>query len=222
MSNQTLLANAAFAADGNGSNIVVDPGNDVILSIYTGANATIGGGTLTLQVSPDGGTTFVDTADISVTVVSADSLVAHVQAKGSLFRLNLNGSTAPNLDIDVTVIETRSRGTGNQERIGVGSGSSSFTVDGTSVVHRNVRNDSQQVAWSAVGTFGSGTVTLQYTIDGGTTWKDADTLSADGYAKVSTGLVLSEVDDNVYAFLDQWRFVLSGSTSPVLTARLYF
>jgi hypothetical protein len=55
---------------------------------------TWGGGTLTLQISPDGGTTWVST---TVTLTD-DGVVGVSNIIGTHARLNLAGATSPSLD----------------------------------------------------------------------------------------------------------------------------
>lgn len=58
------------------------------------ASGTFGGGTLTVQASPNGGTTWIDTT----ATLTAAGIVNFVAGAGVLVRLNLTGATAPNLN----------------------------------------------------------------------------------------------------------------------------
>ena len=66
---------------------------------------------------------------------------------------------------------------------------------------------------TAYGTFGGGTLVFQYSLDGGTTWKTVNSVSAD---LVATPLSFTEDTNglNFEAPKCKVRFNLSGATSP--------
>ena len=73
------------------------PGGAGILA----AEGTWDSGTIKVQISPDGGTTFVDLTDISIT---ADGTKTFIAPPGQL-KLNLAGATTPALDAWVSGTE---------------------------------------------------------------------------------------------------------------------
>lgn len=64
-------------------------------TIIVVASGTFGSGTVTLQVSPDGGTTWVTTGK----TLTADGSVFQDFPAGSRLRVALTGATGPDLDV---------------------------------------------------------------------------------------------------------------------------
>jgi hypothetical protein len=95
-----------------------------------------------------------------------------------------------------------------------GNGSTS----GANIVNPNNGTDIFQTV-SASGTFGSGTLTIEQSVDGGSTWFDVTdsvgtvTFTADGAVRT----FLLGNNDPVAAEQIQIRGTLAGSTSPSLT-----
>lgn len=84
-------------------------------------------------------------------------------------------------------------------------------ANGTALVlDTDGQGEIQEVGFAAYGTFGSGTCKLQGSPDGGTTWIDIASASftANGYVVVKVPF-------------PRVRAVLSGATSPEITAVLY-
>lgn len=81
--------------------------NRATVSVFGGGGNNFGSGTVTLQHSPDGGTTFIDIIDQSGTAITftADKTVNfelygnanNISAETNRIRLALAGSTAPTL-----------------------------------------------------------------------------------------------------------------------------
>ncbi len=58
------------------------------------AAGTFGSGTITVQASPDGGTTWIDT----IATLTAAGVVNFISGAGVTYRLNLTGSTTPSIN----------------------------------------------------------------------------------------------------------------------------
>jgi len=79
--------------------------------------------------------------------------------------------------------------------------------------------DSAEIQWSgqtlgnfsAEGTFGGGTAKLQWSQDGGTTWKDVDTVDL-AFTEIGAG--------NFFLPACKLRINLAGATAPSVTARI--
>lgn len=85
-----------ITGDGNTS-AVQHPGG----SGAFGAAGTFGGGTLTMEISFDGGTTWVDVLDSAMT---ADDVYAYA-LPACLIRGNLSGASTPDIDIFVRAMQ---------------------------------------------------------------------------------------------------------------------
>ena len=195
---------AAYSANASSANIVCN-GQVNVVSFYFGAGVTFGSGTLTLETSPDGGTTWVSTG-VTITSATANSFRQSNLVFGSLLRLTLSGATSPTINVAVRVTQVRY---GNVDAF-------SFTANGTSLpfvllggAEYLFAPNNFDVALQAIGTFGSGTVALEASPDGGTTWYRVSTLTANGMNVVNTGLT-----DTLF------RINLTGATSPSLTVRV--
>lgn len=87
-----FLSTWTFAADGNGTAFVLTHRSPFEMVCY----GTFGSGTVTAQFSPDGGTTWIDVAGVSV---AANGKVVLGGAPGDSFRPVLTGSSSPSLTV---------------------------------------------------------------------------------------------------------------------------
>jgi hypothetical protein len=211
---QVILTGVNFAANGASASLANDYVLRHMLSRYNGANVAFGSGTLKVQVSPDGGTTWLDYPSTSQTSGVANQKWQHTEVMGPMFRVNLTGATAPNIDqhyvlraVDAGVVKEFS-----------------FSADGNSQVFMRPERSFRRFVMAAWGTWGSGTLKAQYSIDGGTTWLDDEdgSLTANGMAEVEASEFGVDADNVARATHTMWRLNLSGATSPSLTAHLYF
>ena len=83
----------AVTADGAGTPIVAKGGTRSIF-----AYGTFGGGTCTLEMSPDDGTTWIQHVDLTFTT---NSVVNFLIANGISIRGNLSGSAGANLNLEM-------------------------------------------------------------------------------------------------------------------------
>lgn len=193
MSYQSTNLFAELTANGNTvAYEAAQPANEVSVFLQEGAND--GGGTLKMQSSPDGGTTWVDVPTASWT--SGDGHLGTYDVHGQDIRFNLASATGPSgMVVQISVkAKTLARvqtyaltADGNTANILLGHKPTTVTMFGD-------------------GTWGSGTAKLQYTMDGGTTWYDAGSLTADGGARF----------DNTNVGATIFRINLAGATSPDL------
>lgn len=185
-----------LAANGNTASMTLK-GLENEITVYLGAGATFGSGTITPQVSYDGGTTWHAVPGVTYTSGTANTMLGKFTVYAPLVRFALTGATSPTLNIEAKAELVRH---GNIR-------SFSFAANGSSDVFQ-IRDSAlaSAVAWAAQGTWGSGTLALQVSPDGGTTWRNVDTLTANG-AKHAANVT------DVLA-----RLTLSGATSPALTA----
>lgn len=197
---------ATLAANGQTA-VEVLPQGEYEAEVYVQASPTWGAGTLKLQGSPDGGTTWIDFPATSSWTTGGNKLTnttpIRIPAGIDRLRFDLAGATGPSITPQLVVRKADSN-------VVLGAQPSrepvkfTFTADGTGASF--YLNDAPEmvglVGW---GTWGAGTITLQTSPDAGTTWYALDTLTANGIKRV-TGL-----RDNLF------RLVLSGSTSPALT-----
>jgi hypothetical protein len=165
------------------------------------ASATFGGGTLTLQLSPDFGQTWLDVPGASWTSGSANAYRGTVKLYASgRIRFNLAGATSPNVQVSARARPI----TGIPYQIDVvpitGNG------PGQPFMLEN-RNDF--FGWAAFGTFGGGTLALQASPNGGTSWFNVDTAGANALRHILVNV------DTLY------RLNLSGATAPSVSARVY-
>lgn len=87
------VARWSFAASGNGTAAVMRQLRPMELVAY----GTWGSGTLTLQFSPDGGTTWITVSGVSLT---ANGYVGNIIAsQGDQVRAVLTGATSPSLTV---------------------------------------------------------------------------------------------------------------------------
>lgn len=185
---------AALAADGNTAAIDLT-GLENEVTVYMGGAATWGSGTVKAQVSYDGGTTWVDVPSASWTAGTTAKQLAKFTVSAPKLRFNLAGATNPDLDLEVKAERVRY---GNLKQV-------SFAADGNSESFM-LPNEATTQFWAAQGTWGSGTLALQVSPDGGTTWRTIDVLTANGLKHSAN------VTDQLA------RFNLSGSTNPALKA----
>lgn len=216
MSNSSqVVTYAAIVADVSGAAINLSPAVVNEVTLFVGANATWGSGTLKLQTSPDGGTTWLDLpATSSWTAGTLNKKLGVVNVvHGTQIRLVMSGSTSPSLNIVVRVAPVRF---GSVLMFGFTANATTtpFMLPGTtnSVTTDGIPN--ADFAWSAYGTWGSGTMTLQESPDGGTTWFNASgTAVATANAhKVEAGVLMTGT---------LYRFALTGSTTPALTVSVF-
>lgn len=86
------IRSAVFSADGN-SDIIVAVGGRYILSHHGGGGSNYGGGTIKLQYSENGS----NWADVAGTDATDAEQIEVPTGRGTLYRVNLNGSTSPNI-----------------------------------------------------------------------------------------------------------------------------
>lgn len=166
------IIGANFAADGNSSEINNTPVKCKV-NLYGGATVNDGGGTTILQVSPDGGTTWVAVPSYTTTAFAANELELSDNVYGNDFRINLAGATTPDLDYDVVVDEvSNTKPILALDGVTANSNSTEFSLP-------EWVTELAMIGW---GTWDTSTMKLQYTIDGGTTWKDvvSGSLTANG------------------------------------------
>jgi hypothetical protein len=177
-------ADAEFSANGSGASMAPN-GTRHSVTIYFGAGVTFGSGTLTLMTSPDGGTTWVSTG-ITITSATASSRYGTTyEVAGSLFRWTLTGSTTPTINIATKF-----------EQIHYHSVQTiTFADNGTSTPFM-LDHDESTFAFTAYGTWDSGSLTIETSPDGGTTWfKEGAAVTANSY-NTRTG-----VTDRLFRFV---------------------
>lgn len=81
-----------FSARSTNGQSAVFPSRGVYATVI--ASGTFSGGTITVQASPDGGTTWVDTN----ATLAAAGLVNFIAGDGISYRLNLSGAGTPSID----------------------------------------------------------------------------------------------------------------------------
>lgn len=197
----TLAANGQTAAIDLGINTVTEA------TVYLNANATWGSGTLILQQSFDGGTTYYTVPNFSKTSGSASTVLGRVPViGGGLLRASLSGATSPSLGVCIKVEEVAAPLVKQFSLTANGSTTPFyFTPVANYPVTTQVEGDNLLV-WAAQGTWGSGTLALQVSPDGGTTWFNQQAgITANG-TQYAAG-----VSDTLC------RFTLTGATSPSLT-----
>lgn len=183
---------AELTADGQTASFEL-PGAASTVSVFLKEGASDGTGTLKMQSSFDGGTTWVDVPDATWT--SGDGHLGTYTVHGSDVRFDLASSTSPS-DMIVQVNAVA------QNQWSVHSGN--FAADGSVDVVLSKKPDT--VTLFLVGDDGTGTVTLQYTLDGGTTWYNAASMTAAGGTRF----------DNSDAQATVWKVDLADATDPVL------
>lgn len=205
----SFTALTAFAADANSAAIALSPAACHEVTIYHGAGVTFGSGTLKLQTSPDGGTTWVDVSGATWTTAVANRIKqVFSPVYGTQLRVALTGSTSPVLNVSVRVARLKFGVVTPVLPITADiAGTVPFTVQPTpnSTILGAPLQDFAVFAW---GTWGSGTLTLQSSPDGGTTWFDAAAgITANALTLWSGALMV----DTLY------RFKVTGSTAPALS-----
>lgn len=143
---------AQLTADGNTAAFSL-PGDVCDIDVYIADAETWGGGTLKMQTSFDGGTTWVDVPNASWT--SGDGLLsAGVRAYGRDVRFNLAGATSPVIDVTIKAVAV------SQASVEVYG---PLTDNGNTVV---LAPRGGAVAVFVKGTWDSGSLTLSHSPDG--------------------------------------------------------
>lgn len=186
---------AALTADGQTSALSL-PGDINIVDVFLGEGATYGSGTIKLQYSIDG-SNYLDQTGASWT--SGDGFLGRFLVFGRKLRFDLNGASSP----DVT-LQVNCRACSMSE---VKSGY--LTADGN--VDVQFRQGPAAVLLWGDGNDGTGTLKLQYSVDGGTTYYDA------GVSLTAAG---AGVFSNVMG-ATHFRANLASSSSPTLAVRLF-
>lgn len=199
---------ATLAASGSSVGIPLGQATEAEVTLYVGANATWGGGTLTLTQSFDGGTTWLTVPNVSATAGVANQVLGrYTVIGGGQIRATLAGATTPSLDIAVKVEQVKNRPVLNYTLTANGSTPSFVISEETPAMPvTNLSTPANVLMWAAQGTWGSGTLVFEVSPDGGTTWyKQLAGITANGLG-YSQGL--SDV---------LGRFTLSGATTPSLS-----
>lgn len=201
MTQSVYTAHATISANGNSETVTL-PGKFSKVSLFFGAGVTFGSGTVKAQVSPDGGTTWIDSPNGgSITSATANAKKADYDIFGPQMRWNLAGATGPTLNLATRAKEVAD---------GVEIAPTALTANGSTAAFTLPRgHDTGTFAWTAWGTWGSGTLALQASPDGGTTWYLVDSATANAFKHITTN------EDTLY------RFTLSGATNPSLDMRVY-
>lgn len=159
--------NAFAELTANGQSAAFEcPGDVNDIDVYLDDAETWGGGTLIVQSSPDGGTTWIAVASASWT--SGDGYLGSVRAYGRDIRLSLSGATTPSLTVTVRATSVAS----------VVRKVATLTANGNTDFALNRAGD---FALFALGTWDSGSLTLSVTPDN-TSYYDSGltALTADG------------------------------------------
>ncbi|MDE3021854.1 MAG: hypothetical protein KGI54_08345 [Pseudomonadota bacterium] len=201
---------ATLSANGQTSSIPLDA-HESEVTIYLGTGgANFGLGTLIIQESFDGGTTWLSHPTVSWASGTAGAFLGKAIVNAPLIRLSLSGATSPTLIPTVKVAALRyTRAIPGQVinpiTFAANGTSSTFLVNGLSLADsRNTLYGDIQIPWAAQGTWGSGTLALQSSPDG-VNWFQVDTATA------NVKKLTRPVTDSLF------RFVLSGATNPALT-----
>jgi hypothetical protein len=161
----TTNAFAELTADGQSAAFEC-PGDVNDIDVYLDDAETWGSGTLIVQSSPDGGTTWIAVASASWT--SGDGYLGSVRAYGRDIRLSLSGSTTPSLT--VTVRATPVASVVRKVATLTANGNTDFAL-----------NRAGGFALFALGTWDSGSLTLSVTPDNSSYYDSGLTaLTADG------------------------------------------
>lgn len=200
-----------LSADGNTATFPLYKGGVSEVTVYHGTGVTFGSGTLKLQVSPDAGTTWLDVPSASWTSATANMIKSVFSpVYGVLGRFNLAGSTSPTLNIAVRVGQVRWAQV-DQFSFTANGSSAPFLLPGTTN-EATLGCPNSDFGYMAYGTWGSGTLTLQMSPDGGTTWYAyVAGQTANGTRHVSGSLVVDTL----------FRLTLTGATSPSITAQVF-
>lgn len=156
---------AELTADGQ-SAAYECPGDVNDIDVYLDDGETWGSGTLIVQSSPDGGTTWIAVASASWT--SGDGYLGTVRAYGKDIRLSVSGSTTPSLTVTVRATPVAS----SVKKV------ATLTANGNTDFYINRKG---AFALFALGTWDSGSLTLSITPDN-TLYVDSGltALTADG------------------------------------------
>lgn len=203
--NAAAATQFALLANGQTSSIVSNA-LDTEVTVYLGANATWGAGTLIIQESFDGGTTWVSHPSASWTAGAANTQLGKVTLDAPLWRFSLSGATSPSLLIAYKQEVNRFANSVGFSLTANGS-TPTFTVPelANAVGSTSFDTPDNAMPWVAFGTWGSGTLALQVSPDGGTTWFNVDTATA------NIKKLTKPVTDTLF------RFTLTGATAPSLT-----
>jgi len=225
---ESALFSASLAANGSTAALVLPSSGLNLVEVYLGTGATFGSGTITVQsLLPDGSTWATSPLGTATfTSGTANSFVNRFLVYGPQVRFTLAGATSPSLDIRAVAKEVRepratTASAPNSPSIGAPA-IFSFTANATSATILDPMTEQHlvtDVAVAASGTFGSGTLTLQTSPDGGTTWFAIGTaITAAGFITVGSPLVIpGSVTSGTQRL---YRLVLTGATSPTITARV--
>lgn len=194
--NTQYQAFTALAANGSTAAMTFQASKHEVTT-YFGAGVTFGSGTLTLEVSNDGGTTWVSSG-VTWTSATANKKATVTTVYGTAIRYTLSGATNPTLNVAAKV-----------ERLAYNFPKHfEFTADGDSASFV-IPVDQADMAFFVTGTWGSGTMTLNASPNGGVTWFAYDSATANAY-KVQSGMT-----DLLF------KFTLSGSTNPALRVDVF-
>lgn len=189
----------------NGNSAAVDLsslGTAFQVDIYFGTGVTFDSGSLQLQASPDGGTTWLAVPGATaITTATANSYKASYSVyAGTQVRFALTGV------VTASVLNPVIRATSLRYET---TESFALTANGdtASFVLRDVF---KPIGWAAFGTWGSGTLTLKVSPDGGTTWFALDSATANA---------LKHTTNTAEEML--CKFTLAGATTPSLSIRVY-
>lgn len=208
----SFTVHAAYSANASSANMPTNGSQVNIISAYFGTGVTFGSGTLTLESSPDNGTTWVSTG-VTITTATASTFRQSNLVFGSLFRWTLTGATSPVLNLSSKLVQVRY---GNVDSFTLAATGAAFATSSNSLpfvalgaAEYLLAPSSYDFNMQAVGTWAGVTLALQSSPDGGVTWFNETTLTANGYVTVATGLtgVL-------------YRLAVYGGTAPALTVRV--
>lgn len=187
---------AALSADGQTASFEL-PGDVCDVDVYIDDADDFGTGTLKPQVSPDGGTTWIDVPGESWT--SGSGFLGQIKAYGRDIRFDLAGATSPDITVQIVA---KARSQAEIKRV-------TLTADGNEVV--TLPRGFAEYAVFSYGDFGTGTAKVEESPDGGTTYYDT---SVSDTADALTVVTNTAANHNL-------RVDLSGATSPSLTVDIY-
>lgn len=94
----------SFSADGNGTGVTVNHTQPLEVVAY---GSTFGGGTVTAQFSPNGGTTWITLKDLlgsNVSLTANDAKGPIKLTPGDMFRPVLSGSSSPSITVELRTV----------------------------------------------------------------------------------------------------------------------
>jgi hypothetical protein len=149
------------------------PGDICAVDVYLDDTETYGGGTLKLQSSPDGGTTWVDVPSASWT--SGDGHLGAFTVYGRTIRFDLAGATSPSLTV---TIKAKSKSLASVVYANLTDNGNTTLVLGKPPTGAFI---------FAVGTWDSGSLTFAWSPDGGSNYYDSGVaaITADGGAALT-------------------------------------